>query len=115
MTYKIKDIDGGSQSFRLRTKDVQRLYHIGMPILYKRLMSNISFFVIILISFVNYGYKVTVMNLHEECLLRYLQNPDELSYSTQILKLNNYILEKQFLLKNFVAKSSCINYTEHVK
>ena len=54
------------------------------------------------------------MNLHEECLLRYLQNPDELSYSTEVLKLNNYILEKQFLLKNFVAKSAIINYTEHV-
>ncbi len=55
------------------------------------------------------------MNLHEECLLRYLQNPDELSYSTQILKLNNFILEKQFLLKNFVAKSSRINYTKHAE
>ena len=40
------------------------------------------------------------MNLHEECLLKYLQNPDELSYFTDILKLNNLILEKQFLLKN---------------
>ncbi len=40
------------------------------------------------------------MNLHEQCLLRYLQNPDELSYSTDILKLNNFILEKHFLLKN---------------
>ena len=27
------------------------------------------------------------MNLHEQCLLRYLQNPDELEYSTEILKL----------------------------
>lgn len=40
------------------------------------------------------------MNLHEQCLLKYLQNPDELSYSTEILKLNNYILEKHFILKN---------------
>lgn len=40
------------------------------------------------------------MNLHEECLLRYLQNPDELDYSTEVLKLNNFILEKQFILKN---------------
>lgn len=52
------------------------------------------------------------MNLHEKCLLRYLQNPDELSYSTEVLKLNNCILEKQFILKNFVAKSDIINYTE---
>ncbi len=55
------------------------------------------------------------MNLHEQCLLRYLQNPDELEYSTEILKLNNFILEKQFLLKHFVAKSSTFNYTERIK
>jgi len=54
------------------------------------------------------------MNLHEQCLLRYLKNPDELSYSTEILKLNNFILEKRFLVKNFVAKSSNINYTDNV-
>ena len=59
--------------------------------------------------------KVENMNLHEQCLLRYLQNPDELSYSTEILKLNNFILEKQFILKNFVAKSSTFNYTKRVK
>lgn len=41
------------------------------------------------------------MNLHEECLLRYLQNPDELAFSTDILKLNNHILEQHFLLENF--------------
>lgn len=39
------------------------------------------------------------MNLHEQCLLKYLQNPDELSYSTEILKLNNFILERHFVLK----------------
>ena len=55
------------------------------------------------------------MNLHEQCLLRYLQKPDELSYSTEILKLNNFILEKRFLIKYFVAKTSLINYTENVK
>ncbi len=54
------------------------------------------------------------MNLHEQCLLRYLKNPDELLYSTEILKLNNIILEKRFLVKNFVAKSSNINYTDNV-
>ena len=54
------------------------------------------------------------MNLHEQCLLRYLKNPDELSYSTEILKLNNFILEKRFVVKNFVAKSSKINYTDTV-
>ena len=53
------------------------------------------------------------MNLHEQCLLRYLKNPDELSYSTEILKLNNFILEKRFIVKNFVAKSSQFTYTEN--
>lgn len=52
------------------------------------------------------------MNLHEECLLRYLKYPDELSYATEILKLNNFILEKRFLMKNFVAKSLVISYTD---
>lgn len=55
------------------------------------------------------------MNLHEECLLRYLKSPDELTYSTEILKLNNYILEKQFVMKNFVAKSFKISYTDEIK
>lgn len=44
------------------------------------------------------------MNLHEKCLLRYLQNPDELSYSTEILKLNNFILEKHFILNHLDKK-----------
>ena len=52
------------------------------------------------------------MNLHEECLLKYLKFPDELSYSTEIIKLNNLIMEKQFLMKNFVAKSFSISYTD---
>ena len=55
------------------------------------------------------------MNLHEQCLLRYLKNPDELSYSTEILKLNNFILEKRFIVKNFVAKSFTIGYTDEIK
>lgn len=48
------------------------------------------------------------MNLHEKCLLKYLQNPDELTYSTEVLKLNNLILEKQFILKNFSIKEFSI-------
>lgn len=53
------------------------------------------------------------MNLHEECLLRYLKRPDGLSCTTEILKLNNLILEKQFIMKNFVAKSFAISYTDN--
>lgn len=55
------------------------------------------------------------MNLHEQCLLRYLMHPDELSYATEILKLNNQILEKRFVVKNILANISLLNYTEIVK
>lgn len=55
------------------------------------------------------------MNLHEQCLLRYLMYPDELAYTTEILKLNNKILEQKFVVKNILAYVSGINYTEEVK
>lgn len=55
------------------------------------------------------------MNLHEQCLLRYLKNPDELSYITEILKLNNKILEEKFVLKNILANLSMLNYTNNVE
>lgn len=54
------------------------------------------------------------MNLHEQCLLRYLTHPDELSYNTEILKLNNKILEHRFVVKNILANVSLLNYTEGV-
>ena len=44
--------------------------------------------------------ELEAMNLHEQCLLRYLTYPDELSYTTEILKLNNKILEQKFVVKN---------------
>ena len=34
------------------------------------------------------------MNLHEKCLLKYLLNPFELSNSTELLKMNNLLIEK---------------------
>ncbi len=55
------------------------------------------------------------MNLHEECLLRYLKYPDELSCTTDILKLHNKILEEKFILKNILANFTMLNYTEEVK
>jgi len=55
------------------------------------------------------------MNLNEECLLRYLKHPDELSYNTEILKLNNHILEQKFVVKNILANISLLNYTNNVK
>lgn len=54
------------------------------------------------------------MNLHEQCLLRYLTHPDELSYNTEILKLNNKILEYRFVTKNILANVLSLNYTEGV-
>ena len=54
------------------------------------------------------------MNLHEQCLLRYLTYPDELSYATEILKLNNKILEHKFVVKNILDNGSLLNYTEGV-
>ncbi len=53
-------------------------------------------------------------NIHEQCLLRYLTHPDELSYSTEILKLNNQILEKKFVVKNILANVAMLNYTKNV-
>jgi len=55
------------------------------------------------------------MNLHEQCLLRYLKHPDELSYTTEILKLNNKILQEKFIARNIIANLSLLNYTEIVK
>lgn len=54
-----------------------------------------------------------IMNLHEECLLKYLKTPDELSYSTDILKLNNEILEQHFLLENILIKNLSLGYNRN--
>lgn len=53
------------------------------------------------------------MNLHEECLLKYLLNPLDLFYSTELLKQNNSLLEKDCATTNFLAKTSKINYTSN--
>ena len=47
------------------------------------------------------------MNLHEECLLKYLLNPLDLFYSTELLKLNNDLLQKG----EFKLSSTKINYS----
>ena len=38
------------------------------------------------------------MNLHEECLLKYLLNPLDLVNTTELLKLNNSLLERGELM-----------------
>ena len=39
------------------------------------------------------------MNLHEECLIKYLTNPLDLFRSTELLKINNLLIKEE-LLKN---------------
>ena len=43
-----------------------------------------------------------LMSLHEDCLINYLQKPDELAYTTEILKLNNKLMEREFV-KNKIS------------
>lgn len=42
------------------------------------------------------------MSLYEECLINYLQKPDELAYTTEILKLHNKLVEREFI-KNKIS------------
>ncbi len=44
------------------------------------------------------------MNLNEDCLINYLQKPDELAYTTEILKLNNKLMEREFIKNKFSVK-----------
>ena len=55
--------------------------------------------------------KKKIMNLHEECLLKYLLNPLDLLHSTELLKINNHLIEKGLSGDKFLAKNSKINYT----
>ena len=50
------------------------------------------------------------MNLHEECLLKYLLNPFDLAYSTELLKMNNSLIEKNKSQSVFVANSRKANF-----
>ena len=50
------------------------------------------------------------MNLHEECLLKYLVNPLELFYMTELLKNSNEQLCKDFGDLQEIAKHGEINY-----
>ena len=52
------------------------------------------------------------MNLHEECLLKYLSNPLNLNYTTELLKLNNALIEEKINKKGFIVKAlSKTNYS----
>ena len=54
------------------------------------------------------------MNLHEECLLKYLSNPASLSATAELLKINNIIIEKGLSIGKVIAKSGKINYTNRM-
>ncbi len=51
------------------------------------------------------------MNLHEECLLKFLLNPLDLFQTTELLKLNNTLIEKGNFAQGILAKTPKINYT----
>ena len=50
------------------------------------------------------------MNLHEECLLKYLLNPSNLLHTTELLKLNNSIIEKSINKNNYANKKITLSY-----
>lgn len=51
------------------------------------------------------------MNLHEECLLKYLLNTADLFKSTELLKINNNMIEKGIFKPGILAKTPKVNYT----
>lgn len=50
------------------------------------------------------------MNLHEECLLKYLVNPLELFYTTELLKNSNELLSKKLNNLQEIANRGEIKY-----
>lgn len=59
-----------------------------------------------------YSDKLVTMNLHEECLLKYLINPIDLVNVTELLKYNNELIAKEFERTKLLVKVGKINYTE---
>ena len=51
------------------------------------------------------------MNLHEECLLKYLLNPLGLTSSTEMLKKNNEIIIKALNKSGLVANIPKVGYS----
>jgi len=50
------------------------------------------------------------MNLHEECLLKYLQNTSGPAISTELLQKANELLMKKFDSGSVIAKASKLSY-----
>lgn len=51
------------------------------------------------------------MNLHEECLLKYLLNPLGLSVSTETLKQNNELIARNINKKGYIANVVKVGYS----
>ncbi len=52
------------------------------------------------------------LNVNEDCLLRYLKFPDELSCCTDMLKLSNKILENHYVLENILTQKTSLLYND---
>lgn len=50
-----------------------------------------------------FDVNIITMNLHEECLLKYLLNPLDLLRSTELLKINNSLIEKSLNADKIMA------------
>lgn len=46
------------------------------------------------------------MSLHEECLLKYLLNPPDLLYTTNLLKFNNQLIEEGLKTPKLLVKTT---------
>ena len=52
------------------------------------------------------------MNLHEECLLKYLKNPMDLFFSTdELIKMNDLLMEQECMKKQIIEANKNINCT----
>ena len=50
------------------------------------------------------------MNLHEKCLLKYLENPLNLSFSTEeLIKINDLLTEQESMKKQILAENKKLN------
>ena len=48
------------------------------------------------------------MNIHEECLIKYLTNPLSLFQTTELLKINNVRIEKEMIKYNYTKNNKRI-------
>ena len=54
------------------------------------------------------------MNLHEECLLKFLSNPAKLMNSTELLIKNNELLMRNGRKTDVLAKGAKLGYSTNI-